>query len=61
MHLLVGTILLLLGLIARPAAANDETATQTIWQSANWLDRIQETPPPADEAAEDEDASFQAA
>lgn len=38
-----------------------ETATQTIWQSANWLDRIQETPPPADEAAEDEDASFQAA
>ena len=32
-----------------------ETATQTIWQQANWLDRIDVTPPPgvvpADEAS----------
>ena len=27
-----------------------ETATQTIWQCTNWLDRIEETPPPADQA-----------
>ncbi|MEO0475968.1 MAG: hypothetical protein AAF085_08390 [Planctomycetota bacterium] len=25
-----------------------DTATQTIWQYTNWLDRIEETPPPDD-------------
>ena len=25
-----------------------ETATKTIWQCTNWLDRIEETPPPDD-------------
>ena len=27
------------------------TATQTIWQSANWLDRIEETSPPPEQQA----------
>jgi hypothetical protein len=36
-------------------------ATQTIWDQANWLDRIQETPPPTEESSATEPAPSQAA
>lgn len=38
-----------------------QTATQTIWEQANWLDRIQETPPPEVSTARDAACSPQAA
>lgn len=38
-----------------------QTATQTIWQSANWLDRIKETPPDDSTAASVEPITVPAA
>lgn len=40
-----------------------QEATQSIWKQTNWLDRIEETPPPTPEvsAAQDTDQATQAA
>lgn len=38
-----------------------KAATQTIWDQANWLDRIQETPPATEDASPSEPAPSQAA
>ena len=40
------------GIASARINSHAQTATQTIWQSANWLDRIEETsPPPEPQAA----------
>ena len=38
-----------------------KAATQTIWDQANWLDRIKETAPPTQDASPSEPATSQAA
>ena len=44
--------------------STSETSTKTIWKQANWLDHIEETPPPVETSADAnavEDAAAQAA
>ena len=49
------------GIASARISSPAEAATQTIWDQANWLDRIQETPPLAEVASANEPAPSQAA